>query len=52
MNQSKIQLNMERLFICVQKNKDSYYAYVCLMYPENENAMPIVLFQYVNFQAK
>lgn len=38
-------------YLCA-KNKDSYYAYVCLMYPENENAMPIVLFQYANFQAK
>ena len=26
MNQSCLQLNMEQLVICAQKNKDSYYA--------------------------
>lgn len=38
MNQSCLQLNMEHFYLCA-KNKDSYYVYVYLMYPENENAM-------------
>ncbi len=51
MNQSDLQLNIECFYLCA-KDKDSYYAYICLMYPKNENAMPIVLFQYANFQAE